>query len=311
MQSQNIICPELFNFKKTVEHLMNYRQRSGADLLVENTYQRVINYRGTLLPVLVKESPQPNEITISIPDQYEKSDLGYASVKIAKILGFEADLEGFYKSVETDCPIAKITQTFHGLRPSLSDTMFEALVIAIIGQQISASVARIIRDLIVDTFGDEVSAFSKTLKSFPRPEAILSASHEQLRAAKLSSRKVQYLQGIALMFSEGIINEDKFLLMDDEPAIEHLIKGRGIGRWTAQWILIRALGRQDICPAGDLVLKKTISELYNIRTPLSDLDCEIFMKRKWAPYRSLATTYLFANLRTERAFIARSKGIKN
>ena len=132
MQSQNIICPELFNFKKTVEHLMNYRQRSGADLLVENTYQRVINYRGTLLPVLVKESPQPNEITISIPDQYEKSDLGYASVKIAKILGFEADLEGFYKSVETDCPIAKITQTFHGLRPSLSDTMFEALVIAII-----------------------------------------------------------------------------------------------------------------------------------------------------------------------------------
>ena len=304
MKSQIISSPDLFDFRKTIEHLTHYRQRSGADVNEDNVYYRVINYKKQYLPVAVQQAAQQGKLIVGLPDHHSMEELNYAVNKMSQMLGFGSDLSGFYESVQHDPPLERITKTFYGLSPSLSESIFEALVTAVIGQQISATVARVIRDLIVDTFGVEVQAFSKTLKSFPSPETILAATHEELRAVKLSGRKAEYLHDISLKILEGEIDEEKFHSLDDKTIIEELIKARGIGRWTAQWILIRAMGRSDVSPSGDLVLKKSISELYNINKPLSDSECEVFMKNMWSPYRSFATTYLFANLRTQRALLS-------
>jgi 3-methyladenine DNA glycosylase/8-oxoguanine DNA glycosylase len=79
-----------------------------------------------------------------------------------------------------------------------------------------------------------------------------------------------------------------------------MVEVRGIGRWTAEWVLMRALGRLDILPAGDLALRRVVSELYFDATPINEAQLAAFGKERWSPYRGLATTYLFAYLRQQR-----------
>ena len=99
------------------------------------------------------------------------------------------------------------------------------------------------------------------------------------------------------------IDPDRLSAMDDEEAIAELVGLRGVGRWTAEWVLMRALGRLDVLPAGDLALRRTVSDLYFDGAGISIEGLAEFAQR-WSPYRGLATTYLFAHLRRLRAGLA-------
>ncbi len=100
---------------------------------------------------------------------------------------------------------------------------------------------------------------------------------------------------------DGTLDPDRFAGMGDDEAIAELTALRGIGRWTAEWVLMRALGRLDLLPAGDLALRKVVAELYFDGGPITEQQLADFALERWSPYRGLATTYLFAHLRQQRA----------
>ena len=109
----------------------------------------------------------------------------------------------------------------------------------------------------------------------------------------MSYRKAEYISRIS-----QIIAEDPDLLafeefQDDNEIVGKLVKLRGVGRWTAQWLLIKGLGRMDAFPVGDLALKQMLSKLYFDQTTVKEEQMERFSTR-WSPWRSYATTYLFA-----------------
>ncbi|MEX2599077.1 MAG: hypothetical protein WD533_05410, partial [Dehalococcoidia bacterium] len=117
---------------------------------------------------------------------------------------------------------------------------------------------------------------------------------------KLSGRKVEYIQDCARRTAEGLLDANTLSSMDDEAAIEELTKVRGIGRWTAEWVLMRALGRLDLLPAGDVALRRVVSELYFGGETIAEAQLAEFAVERWSPYRGLATTYLFACIRQQR-----------
>ena len=196
--------------------------------------------------------------------------------------------------------MAAITQWFHGLHMPHTASVFEALVLAILGQQIATNVARIIRTLLIETYGPRQTIGGETYYAFPRPETLAALRVEDLRGMKLSQRKAEYVHGIACTalddpeFIEGLHH------LDDEAVVRQITSLRGVGNWTAQWLLIRALGRPDALPLGDLALRRVVSRLYFQDEPLNDTQVEEFCRR-WSPYRTYATTYMFTEMRTGMA----------
>ena len=211
------------------------------------------------------------------------------------MLGTEQDLSPFYALAETDPALRGLVKEFRGLHLPRTATLFESLVLAILGQQISASVARALRLLLIERFGASAGFDGVTYYSFPSPESIMPSSVEELRTLKLSQRKAEYLHGIA----EAATAPDwpELWRLPEEEFVKRLTSLRGIGNWTAQWAMVRGLARPDALPLGDLALRRGVSRLLRDGEPVTDAEVEALAER-WRPWRSYATAYLFGAMRS-------------
>lgn len=162
----------------------------------------------------------------------------------------------------------------------LERNRFGILVRSILSQQISTKAARAIRLRL-----DQLLLPNKLSAT-----AIAGVTDEQLRSVGLSSQKVSYLRDLSLRTLDGRLRLDRIGRLSDEDAIEHLIQVRGIGRWTAQMFLIFSLGRLDVFPHDDLIVRSSIRELYGLEE-LPGKQASHDIAESWAPYRSVATWY--------------------
>jgi len=167
---------------------------------------------------------------------------------------------------------------------------FTTLARSIVGQQISLKAA------------DTVWARLRERCPQMRPDALLRRRLTTLRACGLSGRKAEYLQDLARHFARGNLDMRDLQHLADEDVIEALTEIRGIGRWTAEMFLIFNLLRSDVLPLDDLGLVKAVSRHYLDETPVAGLmrgagrDKVIALGQCWAPYRSVATWYLWRSL---------------
>jgi DNA-3-methyladenine glycosylase II len=164
---------------------------------------------------------------------------------------------------------------------------FTTLARSIVGQQISVKAAQ----AVWDRFGALMSASSGRLA----PVSVLALESTAIRAAGLSTRKVEYLRDLALHFESGAVHVGQWQQMDDEAIIEELVAIRGIGRWTAEMFLIFHLMRPNVMPLDDIGLLKGISVNYFSGEPVSRAEARE-VGDAWAPFRSVATWYIWRSL---------------
>ena len=127
------------------------------------------------------------------------------------------------------------------------------------------------------------------------PASVLKLKVDDMRAAGLSARKVEYLVDLALNFDTGSVHVKSWESMDDESIIAELVAIRGIGRWTAEMFLIFHLMRPNVLPLDDVGLIKGISDNYFSGDPVSRSDARE-VAAAWEPYRSVATWYIWRSL---------------
>jgi DNA-3-methyladenine glycosylase II len=159
------------------------------------------------------------------------------------------------------------------------------LCASIMSQQLSTKVASVIHQRYIDLFGG----------SYPQPEAILEIQPEKLRAIGLSNAKVQYVRNVANFTLEKGMSRKQLERMKDEEVIEHLTQIKGVGRWTAEMMLMFALKREDIFPADDLGIQQAMIKLYEL-DPSDKKKLKEAMLRiasKWSPYRTYASMHLW------------------
>ncbi|MCG3779058.1 MAG: DNA-3-methyladenine glycosylase [Candidatus Nitrosopumilus limneticus] len=162
---------------------------------------------------------------------------------------------------------------------------FEALVEAIITQQISDSAGKSISLKFKNLFG----------KKYPTPSDVIKLSKDKIQSVGLSKMKAEYIFDISQMVVNKKLNFQIFKKMSDEDVIAELTKIRGIGKWTAQMYLIFALGRMDVFPLGDLGLINGIKKLYGLENPSTD---EILgITNNWIPYRTIGTWYIWRGVK--------------
>ncbi len=175
-----------------------------------------------------------------------------------------------------------IPQLGDGTLQSRGDA-FSTLARSIVGQQISVKAAQ--------TVWDRFAALSPAIT----PGDVLKLKIDDMRAAGLSVRKVEYLLDLALHFDAGKLHVDGWHGMDDEAIIAELVAIRGIGRWTAEMFLIFHLMRPNVLPLDDVGLINGISKNYFSGDPVSRSDARE-VAEAWKPWCSVATWYIWRSL---------------
>lgn len=171
------------------------------------------------------------------------------------------------------------------LVPLADGTHFDYVVRCIVGQQLSGKAAATIYRHLLELFGGRK----------PTPVELAKTPDATLRRAGLSGRKAEYVKELAARTARADIAIERLHEMADDEVMETLVQVRGIGRWTAQMVMMFRLGRPDILPELDLGVQKAVQRLRRMRKlPTPEKLARI--GAKWAPYRTYAAWYLWRSL---------------
>ena len=161
-------------------------------------------------------------------------------------------------------------------------TPYQSLFRALLYQQLAGAAAAAIERRLLALFAGRV----------PEPAELLATSPDTLRSVGLSRQKASYMHSLAEHFAAGAISNRAIGRMADEAVIEHVTQIKGIGRWTADMLLMFSLGRPDVLPVGDLGVQKAVEDLYQL-DKLPDPATMTAIAEPWRPYRSVASWYLW------------------
>jgi DNA-3-methyladenine glycosylase II len=184
---------------------------------------------------------------------------------------------------ERDAVMRGLVDKFHGLALGSRGDAFSTLARSIVGQQISVKAAQSVWNRLADRLGSVT------------PESLGRYRMPALRACGLSGQKAGYLKDLAKRFRDGTLDAARWHALEDEVLIAELIQVKGIGRWTAEMFLMFYLARPDVLPLGDLGLQRAMRLHYNRGRALS-LPRMQKIGAVWAPWRSVATWYLWRSL---------------
>ena len=213
------------------------------------------------------------------------------------VLGLDLDVTAFYRAAAADPVLTGLIPRLRGLRPTLSPRPFEMLVGSVCAQQINLAFAFTVRARLVRRFGVPVEVAGAAGVRVPgaarcsrgrrwRSCARCSSPSER-RSTSSDWHRRWRRTGSIWTPSAGARNEE---------VIETLTRVRGFGRWTAEWFLARGLGRGDVCPAGDLAVRRAFEHFYNRGRALSEPAIRRRASR-WGEHQNMAIHYLLAGQR--------------
>ena len=169
-------------------------------------------------------------------------------------------------------------------RIKYGEPSFHNLAEAIVYQQLNGKAAVTIFKRFTETAGDPLT-----------PAGILKLTGPQMRAVGLSKQKSSYLRDLAEKTEAGLLEFERMHEMTDDEVIEHLVRVKGVGVWTAHMFLMFTLRRPDVLPVGDYGVQSAIKKHYRKRKLPKPKDMEK-IARVWSPYRSIACWYLWRSM---------------
>jgi DNA-3-methyladenine glycosylase II len=185
--------------------------------------------------------------------------------------------------------MAELVDAQPGLDPDrlfdgLPSDLWGALVLQVIGQQLSLASAAAILTRLEALHGGRM----------PTPAELLATDTDVLRGIGMSRAKAAYLHDLAARLEDGRLDPDRLRTLDDDDARAALTQVKGVGRFTADGVLMLALRRPDIWPSADLALRRAVERLWGLEAPASVEQVDTFGER-FRPWRTLAATYLYSS----------------
>jgi len=209
---------------------------------------------------------------------------------LERVLGLGIDLRPFYRLADRDPHLRDLAHRFRGLKPPRFPSVFEALVNGIACQQLSLSVGIILLNRLAAQCGSALGEGADAPRAFPRAQDVARLHPGRLRALGYSYHKATALLSLARAVEHGLDLESLHSL-DDAAAVERLEALPGVGRWTAEYVLLRGLGRIHIFPGDDVGARTNLARWMKLRKPL-DYDRVRRLSHRWDPYAGLLYFHL-------------------
>lgn len=272
-----------YNFRLALTYL---RASPSAVLerIDDDSYQRALRVLGH--DVLLTLRPEGEALRLDVAGL----EAAHAAERVTEIFALDADPGPFHLAAARDPIFARLVARFQGLRPVLIADPYEALLWAIIGQQINVAFARTLKTRLIELCGRTLTVGSRDYPLLPDAEDVATLDADVLRANQFSRQKTAYLLEVSAAIARGQLDLEALRHLPFDEAVAVLMRYKGIGRWTAEYVLMRGLGVQDSIPAGDLGLRAIIGRAYNLQRTATEAEVREIASA-WAPYRGWASFY--------------------
>jgi DNA-3-methyladenine glycosylase II len=269
------------------------RPENAIDLWDGETYQRVLAVRGKAALISVRQSGSLDapRLDVTVRATYLPTTVKSAvSGALERLLGLSVDLRSFYHLAKQHPRLHELASRFRGLKPPQFPTVWEGLVNGIACQQFSLTVGIILLNRLVALSG---LPFEKdaTRRAFPRPEDLVEAKPESLRSLGFNAVKTRELIGLGKQIASGRLDLESFADLANEEAISRLLELPGVGRWTAEYVLLRGMGRINVFPGDDIGARNNLARWLHLRKPL-DYSRVMRSVDPWNPYGGLIYFHL-------------------
>jgi DNA-3-methyladenine glycosylase II len=264
------------------------REQNRIDTWDGRSYRRALLLDGAPLELSVTQvgrvSTPRLEVVLAGRHVTSAAEAGARST-LAKLLGLDLDLSDFYARSIRDSALDRLVARYRGVKPPRFPSVFECLLNAVACQQLSLEAGLTLLSRLAATAGAPAGA----LHVFPAPTDVLGLPRSALRTLGFSERKAETILELAEAASAGELELEGFERLADEGVVEALVRRSGIGRWSADYVLLRGLGRLHVFPRGDS------GALNGVRSFLAaagrdDDPCAALAR--WAPHAGLVYFHL-------------------
>lgn len=295
LRSIMVTPPREFSFTET----LTYLARSPLECLhhiKDRKIYKLIEMEDQ--PTLVEISEKGTNIVVRFVDNTPQSYSGYLTAVnyIAEWFDLRTDLAPFYRMAKSDPLLSVLTRNYFGLRIVGIPDLFEALCWAVIGQQINLTFAYTLKKRFVESFGKQVIWGNQSFWLFPKPEQITASAIDKLKELQFTSKKAEYIVGIVQLMKTGKLSKNNLLELGDFQAIEQqLMSIRGVGPWTAHYVLMRCLRNPSAFPIADAGLQNALKLLLQrSQKPTTQEIQQLFSP--WKNWEAYAVFYLWRSL---------------
>lgn len=262
------------------------RNRNIVDCWDGCCYTRIFIIENSPVKVEVRQKTKKAQISVIAHSHHAIHKLKSKITDLLDVmLGLKLDLEWFYEQVKDDKFLYPLILKFKGVKPPCLPSLFETLVNAIAFQQFSLEAGFSLLNNLTQKFGSTFEENDYINYAFPEPCIIMKCTIKELMALGFSQHKSETL----ILVASSIVNGKKFCDLDklsNEEIIKLLCGIKGIGRWSAEYTLLRGLGRTEILPGDDVAINKSVVNLLKLRKK-PDFDRIKKIEKEWNPYAGL------------------------
>lgn len=270
--------------------VLRRRPRNLIDRWDGSTYRRVIVLDGRPIDLAIRQrgsATSPRLIVIASPPPGTLLERRRIRMLIDRLLGLRIDLTDWYCMAARDERLRPLAEKFRGMKPPRFPTMFEAVVNAIACQQLSLEVGLELLNRLAALCG----ARSSGHYAFPKAQDLERLRTAELQAIGLSGQKTRAMLGLARAITRREFDLESLALLDDPVVRQTLLELRGVGRWTAEYVLLRGLGRLHVFPGDDVGAQKRLKRWLDHPHLLDYAGVGLAVAR-WQPYAGLVYFHL-------------------
>lgn len=272
------------------------RTQNPIDRWDGRTYRRALLVEGRPVEIAVEQAGGPDDPRLDVAltgARPARARTAAVADALTRLLGLEVDLSGFYAAAAADGVLGPLARRYRGLKPPRFPTLFECLLNAVACQQLSLAAGLTVLGRLVERAAPPTGG----PPCFPAPQGVLELPERTLRELGLSHRKARTVLALARAAAEGELDLNRFEPLDDARAVEALVRRPGIGRWSAEYVLLRGLGRLHVFPSTDVGALNGLRGL--LRDSGLDDDPDAALAR-WRPHAGMVYFHLLLRGLEER-----------
>ena len=267
------------------------------------TYQRVLIADDVPFEIAVTQLEESKSLCVAVTGTKLTSSVkDDITAALERLLGINIDLQKFYRLSKQDAWLKPLADQFQGMKPPRLLTPFEALVNAIACQQLTLTMGIRLLNRLTEAYGVALETEAGIVHAFPRPQDLVHAELEALRQMSFSYQKARYLTNISRLIVCGDLDLDAIAKLDDDESVARLCELKGVGRWTAEYVLLRGLGRTHIFPADDVGARNNLQKWLGLSGKMTYANTREALSR-WNGFGGLIYFHMLLKSLTEKGLV--------
>ena len=286
-----IQCPEHFSFPECLTYL-NRSELELSHQVKDGRVYKLLEFDKSPMLIALGQSDAHGLEVQHLSGESSDQTAGFIQRYVREWFDLETDLSVFYKYVKDDPLMAGLTVKYRGFRLIRIPDLFEALCWSVIGQQVNLRFAYKTKHELIRRYGRFVDYENQRFYLFPEAERVLGITDADFRDMQFSRQKTAYIKGIAEKCVSGLLDKKALIKLDDEALKSALVDLKGIGNWSANYVMMRCFGRKMAFPIADVGLHNAIKKQLNLAQKPS-MDEVRRLTSHWDDWQAYRVYYLW------------------